>query len=129
MSRCRPCPGNRIELRLILAEPASDPLAFTIENPARIALDLQDTGLGLESRRKDVGIGVLDTVLAAEAGGRTRVVLNLDQMVPYSTLCRWQRDRRDARCTQGDADDAAPTFESRTPAMAAAPGERAIENC
>jgi type IV pilus assembly protein PilQ len=78
-------PGNRLELRLMFSEPAPEPLAFTIDDPARIAIDLQSTGLGLESRRKDVGIGVLDTILAAEANGRTRVVLNLDVMVPYET--------------------------------------------
>jgi type IV pilus assembly protein PilQ len=78
-------PGNRIELRLILSDTAPEPLAFTIDDPARIALDLRETVLDLESRRKDVGIGVLDTILAAEANGRTRVVLNLDVMVAYET--------------------------------------------
>ncbi len=78
-------PGQRIELRLILSDSAPEPLAFTIEDPARIALDLPETALGLSSRRRDVNLGPLDTVLTAEAGGRTRVVLNLDQMVPYQT--------------------------------------------
>jgi len=78
-------PGNRVELRLIMQSPAAAPLAFTIDDPARIALDLQDTSLALPTRRKDVGVGVLDTVLAAEASGRTRIVLNLDQMVAYQT--------------------------------------------
>ena len=78
-------PGNRIELRLILSGTAPQPLAFTIDDPARIAIDLRDTGLDVENRRKDVGIGVLDTILTAEANGRTRVVLNLDVMVPYRT--------------------------------------------
>jgi type IV pilus assembly protein PilQ len=78
-------PGDRIQLQLVLENSAAAPLAFTIDNPARIALDLQDTALALPARRKDVGIGALDTVLAAEAGGRTRVVLNLDQMVAYDT--------------------------------------------
>jgi type IV pilus assembly protein PilQ len=81
----RALPGNQIELRLVLSGDAPEPLAFTIDEPARIALDLRDTTLGLESRRKDVGIGVLDTILAAEANGRTRIVLNLDVMVPYAT--------------------------------------------
>jgi type IV pilus assembly protein PilQ len=81
----RALPGNRIELRLILSAPAPTPLAFTIDKPARIALDLADTSLALDSRRRDVGIGILDTILAAEAGGRTRVVLNLDVLVPYET--------------------------------------------
>ena len=78
-------PGQRVELKLILSGTAPDPLAFTIEDPARIALDLPETTLGLSSRRRDVNLGPLDTVLTAEANGRTRVVLNLDSMVPYET--------------------------------------------
>jgi type IV pilus assembly protein PilQ len=81
----QPLPGDKVELQLILSGPAPEPLAFTIDQPARIALDLADTSLGLDSRRTDVGIGSLDTVLAAEANGRTRVVLNLDQLVGYET--------------------------------------------
>ena len=78
-------PGDRIELRLITSGPAPAPLAFTIDNPARISLDLPATTLAMTSRRKDVKVGLLDTVLAAEAQGRTRVVLNLVSMVPYET--------------------------------------------
>ncbi len=78
-------PGQRIELKLILSGDAPEPLAFTIEDPARIALDLPETSLGLSSRRRDVNLGPLDTVLTAEANGRTRVVLNLDTMVAYDT--------------------------------------------
>lgn len=76
-------PGQRVEVRLILSGPAPEPLTFTIDDPARIALDLPETTLGLSSRRRDVNLGPLDTVLTAEANGRTRVVLNLDSMVPY----------------------------------------------
>ncbi|MFB3125265.1 MAG: AMIN domain-containing protein, partial [Woeseiaceae bacterium] len=76
-------PGQQVEVRLILSGPAPEPLAFTIDDPARIALDLPETALGLSSRRRDVNLGPLDTVLTAEANGRTRVVLNLDTMVPY----------------------------------------------
>ena len=78
-------PGQRIELKLILSGTAPEPLAFTIDDPARIALDLPETMLGLSSRRRDVNLGPLDTVLTAEANGRTRVVLNLESMVPYET--------------------------------------------
>ena len=62
---------------MILSGTAPEPLAFTIEDPARIALDLPETTLGLSSRRRDVNLGPLDTILTAEAKGRTRVVLNL----------------------------------------------------
>ena len=72
-----------IELRLRLSEPAPEPLSFTIDNPARIALDLPGTLIGLETRRQDVNLGPLATILVAEANGRTRVVLNMNVMVPY----------------------------------------------
>ncbi len=78
-------PGQRVELTLVMSDAAPEPLAFTIENPARIALDLPGTTLALDSRRRDVNLGPLDTVLTAEANGRTRVVLNLDTMVAYET--------------------------------------------
>ena len=78
-------PGDRVELKLIMSGTAPEPLAFTIDDPARIALDLPDTTLGLTSRRRDVNMGPLDTVLTAEANGRTRVVLNLGTMVAYET--------------------------------------------
>jgi type IV pilus assembly protein PilQ len=78
-------PGDRIELTLVMSGTAPTPLAFTIDDPARIAIDLPDTALGLTSRRRDVNMGPLDTVLTAEANGRTRVVLNLDSMVAYET--------------------------------------------
>lgn len=78
-------PGGRIELTLVMSGTAPQPLAFTIDDPARIALDLPDTTLGLTSRRRDINMGPLDTVLTAEANGRTRVVLNLDSMVAYET--------------------------------------------
>jgi len=78
-------PGNRVVLVMTTSGPAPEPLSFTIDNPARISFDLPGTSLGMAERRRDVKRGVLDTVMLAEAQGRTRVVLNLDMMVPYET--------------------------------------------
>lgn len=77
--------GNKVELTLQLSDAAPTPLTFTVDNPARIALDLPDTTVAMSSRRVDVKQGVLDTVNVAEANGRTRVVLNVDSLVPYET--------------------------------------------
>jgi type IV pilus assembly protein PilQ len=117
-------PGNKIELRLVLSDAAPEPLSFTIDDPARIALDLGDTAMGLSQRRKDVGIGVLDTILAAEAGGRTRVVLNLDAMVPYETRVVGNS----VYVTLGGAAAAAPVtaFEGTPAPSRAAAGARSI---
>ncbi len=124
--------GQRIELKLIMTETAPEPLAFTIENPARIALDLPGTSLGLSQRRRDVNQGPLDTILTAEANGRTRVVLNLDLMVPYET----RRSGNVVTVTLGDGDeyDAGTTQFASSPSSApgapsyAAPSGRAITN-
>ncbi len=47
-------------------------------------MDLPDTSLALASRRIDVRSGGLDTILAAQTADRSRLVLNLDKMMPYS---------------------------------------------
>jgi len=80
-----PLSGDQLELKLHLSDTAPTPLTATVDNPARIWLDLPDTTIALPARRIDVKRGVVDTVTAAEANGRTRVVLNLDSLVPYET--------------------------------------------
>ena len=73
-------------------------MAFTIDNPARISLDLANTALALPSRRIDVRSGGVDSVLAAEAAGRTRLVLNLDRLLPvHDSRVRQRRHRPDRR--------------------------------
>ncbi|HET9694390.1 MAG TPA: type IV pilus secretin PilQ [Steroidobacteraceae bacterium] len=81
----QPQPGEQLEVKLVLDGPAPEPVTFTIDNPARIAVDLPNTAVGLESRRIDVKAAGVDTIVAAEANGRTRVVFNLDALQPYTT--------------------------------------------
>jgi type IV pilus assembly protein PilQ len=81
----QPQPGDQIEVRLVRDGPAPQPQAFTIDNPARLASDLPNTALALESRRIDVKAGGVDTIVAAEASGRTRLVFNLDHLQTYET--------------------------------------------
>jgi type IV pilus assembly protein PilQ len=76
--------GKQVQLTMHLSGPAPEPMSFTIDKPARISLDLPGVTLALPSRRIDVASAGVDTVLAAEASGRTRVVLNLDAMQPYT---------------------------------------------
>ena len=77
-------PGDRVQVRLDLDTPQSaEPLNFTIDNPARIALDFPNTVLNTSNRNISVGLGVAHSISAVEAAGRTRVVLNLVESVPY----------------------------------------------
>ena len=77
--------GQQLQLTLHHSAPPAEPVAFTIDNPARISLDLANTALALPSRRIDVRTSGVDSILAAEASGRTRLVLNLDRVLPYTT--------------------------------------------
>jgi type IV pilus assembly protein PilQ len=77
--------GQQVQLKLHLDGPAPEPLPFTIDKPARIAFDLPNTTLALASRRFDVRSAGVDTVVAAEANGRTRLVVNVESLLPYTT--------------------------------------------
>ena len=89
--------GQQVQLTLRHSSPPSEPVAFTIDNPARISLDLANTALALPSRRIDIHTGGVDSVLAAEAAGRTRLVLNLDRLLPYHDARIGQRCHRPDR--------------------------------
>jgi type IV pilus assembly protein PilQ len=118
--------GQQVQLKLHMNGPAPEPLPFTIDKPARIAFDLPNTTLALASRRFDVRSGGVDTVLAAEANGRARVVVNVDNLIPYTTKV----DGNDIVVTLGQqpgADVGKPAA-ARAAASSAvsSPGERAI---
>jgi type IV pilus assembly protein PilQ len=123
----QPLPGQRLELRLRHNEAAPEPMSFTIDDPARIAIDLPDTVIALQSRRQDVNLGPLTTILAAEANGRTRIVLNLSTLVPYAT-----RVEGNSVVVEIGGEGAQPTFSAqpspRPTAVAAATGPRSINN-
>lgn len=78
-------PGNKVLVRLTLEQPPAAPLAFGIDNPARIALDFPNVTNKVARRSQNIGVGAARSINAVEAKGRTRVVLNLVQMVPYDT--------------------------------------------
>src|ERR1700678_3008535 len=116
--------GQQVQLKLHMSGPAPEPLPFTIDKPARIAFDLPNTTLALASRRFDVRSGGVDTVLAAEANGRARLVVNVDNLMPYTTKV----DGNDIIVTLGQqpgADVGKPAA-ARASVASTNPGERAI---
>jgi type IV pilus assembly protein PilQ len=76
-------PGNRLQVILSMSEQAVKPLSFTIDNPARIAFDFAGTGSTLPKKQQPIGIGIAQSVTAISAKDRTRVILNLTEVVPY----------------------------------------------
>lgn len=78
-------PGSKFEIRLDFNEAPPEMTSYTIEKPARIAIDFADTASGLERKRYSLPYGNATGVVVLESGGRTRMVVNLVKVVPYET--------------------------------------------
>ena len=79
--------GGRVSIRIQLKEALTNPPAsFTLNNPARIALDFPQTGNGLNKNNIPSAQGALKSVSLAQAKDRTRMVLNLNKTVGYNTV-------------------------------------------
>jgi len=78
-------PGDKVEIRVTMDSAPPEYREFTTNNPARIAMDFAGVSTNLKKKTHNVGVGVTRSVTAVEAGGRTRVVINLVEMTPYST--------------------------------------------
>ncbi|MBS0566334.1 MAG: type IV pilus secretin PilQ [Proteobacteria bacterium] len=80
-----PLAGGRVQITLKLAAPPAGARAFTTETPPRIALDFPDTRSTLSQRHIEVGSGATSGINVADAGGRTRVVVDLYRASTYET--------------------------------------------
>ncbi|WP_323163331.1 type IV pilus secretin PilQ [Pseudomonas viridiflava] len=78
-------PGDRIELKLSFDAPVPAPRGYTTEQPARIALDLPGVTSQLATKSRDLGAGNARSVVVGQAQDRTRVIINLTTLSPYSS--------------------------------------------
>lgn len=118
-------PGDKIELKLSFDQPVSSPRGYTIEQPARIALDLPGVSNGLGVKNRELGVGNARSVTVVEAKDRTRLIVNLTTLVPYST----RAEGNNLYLLVGDAAVRSDTVVSSPVAakpLAAAPAGRAI---
>ncbi|MEN9539422.1 MAG: hypothetical protein RLZZ126_1657, partial [Pseudomonadota bacterium] len=76
--------GGSEVVRIDLSQPLTAvPAGFTIQSPARIALDFPGVTNGMGRSAVEVNQGNLRSVNVVQAGERTRVVLNLKQAATY----------------------------------------------
>ena len=78
-------PGERVQLKLMFDEPIKTPTGYTIDQPARIALDLPGVTNKLVQKRRSVDIGNVRNLTVVEANNKTRLVVDLNSLVPYTT--------------------------------------------
>ena len=112
-------PGDQVRINMKFSEALSEkPVNFTIDNPARIAIDLPGISLNVDKKSQAIGIGMAHSIAAVEAGGRTRVVVNLVHPVAYDM----QLEGNDLVVTLGSGVGAAEAVASKGKMKMGGPG-------
>lgn len=78
-------PGDSIEIQLTFDSRPPEPSSFVLDNPARISLDLDGVASGLAQQRFNIDSNNAQSVMVLDDGSRTRLVVNLDQLVNYES--------------------------------------------
>ena len=76
-------PGGKFEIRMDFDGRPPEPQSYTIDKPARIALDLLDVSSQLDKKKHTLAFDNAQSVVVVESGGRTRVIVNLVEVAPY----------------------------------------------
>ena len=78
-------PGDSIEIQLTFDSAPPEPSSFVLDNPARISIDLNGVSSGLAQQRFNIDSNNAQSVMVLDDGSRTRLVVNLDQVVSYES--------------------------------------------
>jgi type IV pilus assembly protein PilQ len=78
--------GGQVIVRVTMKQPlAAAPASFTVAQPARIAFDFPGTANALGRSSQEINEGDLRSMNLVQVGDRTRMVLNLRNMVTYES--------------------------------------------
>ena len=78
-------PEGAVSLVLFMSEPLnSDPKSFSLDQPPRISIDLENTSSSLNGNQFAIGAGAIKDIQVIESGSKSRVILNLKQVADYS---------------------------------------------
>ncbi len=78
-------PGQRFEVHLQFDEAPAQPDGYTIDKPARIVLDFPNTDSALNQKKYALSFENAQNAAVVAAGGRTRLIISLDDLTPYAT--------------------------------------------
>jgi len=78
-------PGDSIQIQLTFDEAPPEPSGFVLDNPARISLDLLGVASNLSQQRFNIDSNNAQSVMVLDDGSRTRLVVNLDELVNYES--------------------------------------------
>ena len=120
---------DQLEIALTLSGPAPQPGVFTTRAPSRIALDLPQVANRTGRRSHPVGIGLTQAVQVVEAGGRTRVVIELTDLPQYQLKVDGNRIlvTLDNRVIPGAMAALPPSPQGETVVSSTAPGIQSLD--
>ena len=78
-------PGDRFEVQMSFSDTPPDPEGYTIENPARIVLDLAGVESALEQKKHVLSFENARSAVVLGTSDRTRLIINMLAMTPYET--------------------------------------------
>ncbi|MBN4075252.1 type IV pilus secretin PilQ [Gammaproteobacteria bacterium AH-315-E17] len=78
-------PGKQLEIELTFDNEPPTPAIFEIANPARLSMDFNNVSNRLTARRYPLDVDLADSVMILEDQNRTRMIVNLNNLQPYST--------------------------------------------
>jgi type IV pilus assembly protein PilQ len=79
-------PGDRTEVTLVFDGTPPQVEGYTIEQPARISLDLKGVNNTLSEKYHELGLGNAKRMTVIGTNDRTRIILDLVDLVPYETM-------------------------------------------
>jgi len=79
-------PGGRFEIKLDAASGLPQPKSYSIDSPARIVLEFDDTSSSLEKKKYPLAFDNAQSVVVLSAGGKTRLIVNLQDPVGFETF-------------------------------------------
>ncbi len=126
-------PGNIVEITMTAQDPVSLPDSFATESPARIAIDLQGMKSALAKKSQSIGIGMVRSITAVEAGERTRVVINLSDAASHEIKVAGNQvmvriNAGSAQIASAKSSTAAAQAGVDAPVLSATPNNKGVED-
>jgi type IV pilus assembly protein PilQ len=78
-------PGDRFEVQMSFSGTPPNPEGYTIENPARIVLDLPGVESAVEQKKHVLSFENARSAVVLGTSDRTRLIINMLAMTPYET--------------------------------------------
>jgi len=80
--------SGALEIRLDFDGTPPSPKTYTITKPARLVVDMAGVSSQLAQKKHTLGMANAESLMVLEAGDRTRAIVNMKSMSPYSTDVR-----------------------------------------